>query len=106
MIGLFSGISGQGHWQTWLLFVNGGSFGVKDPQFGTDIGWYVFDYPFWRYLLGIGFATMTLSLIGTIAMHYVFGGVRLQGRGERITTAARAQITTLLAVFILLNAIA
>jgi uncharacterized membrane protein (UPF0182 family) len=106
LIGLFSGISGQGHWQTWLLFVNGGSFGVKDPQFGTDIGWYVFDYPFWRYLLGIGFATMTLSLIGTIAMHYIFGGVRLQGRGERITTAARAQITTLLAVFILLKAIA
>jgi len=106
LIGLFSGISGQGHWQTWLLFVNGGSFHVKDPQFGTDIGWYIFDYPFWRYLLGIGFATMTLSLIGTIAMHYIFGGVRLQGRGERITTAARAQITTLLAVFILLKAIA
>ncbi len=106
LIGLFSGISGQGHWQTWLLFVNGGSFGVKDPQFGTDIGWYVFDYPFWRYLLGIGFATMTLSLIGTLAMHYIFGGVRLQGRGERITSAARAQITTLLAVFILLKAIA
>ena len=106
LIGLFSGISGQGHWQTWLLFVNGGSFGIKDPQFGTDIGWYVFDYPFWRYLLGIGFATMTLSLIGTVAMHYIFGGVRLQGRGERITTAARAQITTLLAVFILLKAIA
>ena len=106
LIGLFAGISGQGHWQTWLLFVNGGSFGVKDPQFGTDIGWYVFDYPFWRYLLGVGFTTMTLSLIGTLAMHYIFGGVRLQGRGERITTAARAQITTLVAVFILLKAIA
>jgi hypothetical protein len=106
LIGLFSGISGQGHWQTWLLFVNGGSFGIKDPQFGTDIGWYVFDYPFWRYLLGIGFAAMTLSLIGTLAMHYIFGGVRLQGRGDRITSAARAQITTLLAVFILLKAIA
>jgi uncharacterized protein len=105
LIGLFSGISGQGHWQTWLLFVNGGSFGIKDPQFGTDIGWYVFDYPFWRYLLGIGFAAMTLSLIGALAMHYIFGGVRLQGRGDRITSAARAQITTLLAVFILLKAI-
>jgi uncharacterized protein len=105
LIGLFSGISGQAHWQTWLLFANGGSFPTSDPQFGTNIGWYIFDYPFWRYLLGIGFAAITLSLIGTLAVHYIFGGIRLQGRGDRITTAARAQLTALLATFILLKAV-
>ena len=37
---------GAGHWQTWLLFLNGGPFGVKDPQFDMDVAFYVFDCPF------------------------------------------------------------
>ena len=96
----------QSHWQTWLLFRNGGSFGIKDPQFGIDIGWYVFDYPFWRYLLGVGFTAMFLALLGALAVHYLFGGVRLQGDGDRMTTAARAQLTALVAAFVLLKAVA
>ncbi|HEY7174374.1 MAG TPA: UPF0182 family protein, partial [Micromonosporaceae bacterium] len=35
VVAFFAGLSGQSHWQTWLLFVNGGSFGIKDPQFHT-----------------------------------------------------------------------
>jgi uncharacterized membrane protein (UPF0182 family) len=106
LIGLLAGASGQGHWQTWLLFRNGGSFGVKDQQFGKDIGWYIFDYPFWRYLVGIGFTSIFLALLGALAVHYLFGGVRLQGEGERMTTGARAQLTSLVAAFVLLKAVA
>ena len=71
-----------------------------------DISYYVFDYPFWRYLLGVGFTTMFLTLLGTLGVHYLFGGVRLQGEGDRITTAARAQLSAIVAVFILLKAFA
>ncbi len=106
LIGLFGGLSGQGRWQQWLLFHNAQPFGAKDPQFGVDIGFYVFRYPFWRYLVGVGFTTVVLSLIGALAVHYIFGGVRLQGTGERITTAARAQLTGLVAAFVLLKAVA
>jgi uncharacterized protein len=89
-----------------MLFRNGGSFGVQDPVYHIDVGFYVFDYPFWRYLLGFGFTAVVLSVVGSIAMHYIFGGVRLQGAGDRMTTAARAHLTTLVAVFVLLKAIA
>src|SRR5215475_8397536 len=51
LVGLFAGFSGSGHWQQWMLFRNGESFGIKDPQFGVDIGFYVFKFPFYRYLL-------------------------------------------------------
>ena len=27
----------------------------RDPQFGVDLGFYVFEYPFWRYMLGVAF---------------------------------------------------
>src|SRR5258705_6444043 len=31
LIGLFAGISGQGHWQQWLLFINGGVLRAQNP---------------------------------------------------------------------------
>jgi len=105
-IGLFAGLSGQGHWQQWLLFRNAVPFGVKDPQFKVDVGFYVFDYPFWRYLLDVGFTATALAVIGALAVHYVYGGVRLQGVGDRMTAAARAHLTALVALFVLLKAVA
>jgi uncharacterized membrane protein (UPF0182 family) len=106
LIGLFAGISGQGHWSQWLLFTNGGDFGVKDPEFGVDVGYYVFDYPFWRYLLDVGFTATALSVLGALALHYVYGGVRLQGVGDRMTAAARAHLTGLVALFVVFKAVA
>jgi uncharacterized membrane protein (UPF0182 family) len=106
LIGLFAGLSAQGRWQQWLLFANGGSFGAEDPQFKVDIGFYVFQYPFWRYLLGAAFTATVISVLGALAMHYLFGGVRLQGAGDRMTVAARAHLTSLVALFVVLKAIA
>ena len=106
VIGLFAGLSAQSRWGQWLLFRNGGSFGVKDPEFGVDVGFYVFQLPFWRYLLGVGFTAVVLSLLGALAVHYIFGGVRLQGVGDRMTNAARAHLSSLVAVFVLLKALA
>src|SRR5215216_5975348 len=106
LIGLFAGLSAQGRWTEWMLFRNAQSFGVKDPQFGVDVGFYVFQYPFWRYLLGAGLTAVVLSVIGALAVHYVYGGVRLTGAGDRITAGARAHLTALVAIFVLLKAVA
>ncbi|HEX6967339.1 MAG TPA: UPF0182 family protein [Micromonosporaceae bacterium] len=106
LVGLFAGMSAQARWGQWLLFRNAQEFGVVDPEFQTDVGFYVFRLPFLQYLLGLGFTAVVLSLIGALAVHYLFGGVRLQGAGDRITNAARIQLTSLVAVFVLLKAVA
>jgi uncharacterized membrane protein (UPF0182 family) len=106
IVGLFAGLSAQSRWNQWLLFRNGGDFGVKDPEFGIDVGFYVFQLPFWRYLLGVGFTAVVLAVVGALAMHYLFGGVRLQGVGDRMTNAARAHLSTLVALFVALKAVA
>ncbi len=49
---------------------------------------------------GVGFTAVVLSVLGALAVHYLFGGVRLQGVGDRMTNAARAHLTTLVAVFV------
>jgi uncharacterized protein len=106
VIGFFAGLSAQSRWKDWMLFQNGGDFGITDPEHNVDVGFYVFDYPLLRYVLGVGFTVIVLSVIGALAVHYIFGGVRLQGVGDRMTAAARAHLTTLVAVFVLLKAVA
>src|ERR671917_15730 len=104
VIGFFAGLSAQSRWKDWMLFQNAQPFGVRDPQFNVDVGFYIFEYPLWRYLLGVGFTAIVLSVIGALAVHYIFGGVRLQGVGDRMTSSARAHLTSLVAVFVLLKA--
>ncbi|MEV0727509.1 UPF0182 family protein [Polymorphospora sp. NPDC050346] len=106
VVGLFAGLSAQSRWSEWLLFRNSQEFGVTDPEFNADIGFYIFEFPFWRYLIGVGFTAVVLSVIGALAVHYIFGGVRLQGVGDRMTNGARAHLTSLVAVFVLLKAVA
>jgi uncharacterized membrane protein (UPF0182 family) len=106
LIGLISGLAAAGSWRTWLLFANRTSFGVKDPQFHLDISFFVFDYPFIRMVLSFLFAGVLLSLIAAAVVHYLYGGLRLQLRGQRATQGARAHLFVLIGVFVLLKAIA
>jgi uncharacterized membrane protein (UPF0182 family) len=106
VLGLFAGFTAQGSWQTWLTFRNATDFGQTDPQFGKDISFFVFDYPFYRLALGFAFAIVLLSLIGSVLTHYVFGGLRLQTPGQKLTGAARVQLSVLLGLFVALKAVA
>jgi uncharacterized membrane protein (UPF0182 family) len=106
VLGLFAGFTAQGSWQTWLTFRNGTHFGRTDPQFGKDISFFVFDYPFYRLVLGFGFAIVLLALIGSLLTHYVFGGLRLQTPGQKLTGAARVQLSVLLGIFLALKSVA
>lgn len=106
VLGLFAGFTAQGSWETWLQFRNATDFGTVDPQFGLDNSFFVFDYPFYRLALGFGFAIVILSLIGSLLTHYVFGGLRLQTPGQKLSGAARVQLSVLLGVFVALKAVA
>ncbi|MEV0843114.1 UPF0182 family protein [Actinocatenispora sera] len=104
--GLITGLSARGEWAQWLLFRNAQRFGTGDPQFGTDIGFYVFKYPFYRYLIGVGFTLVFLALVAVLLTYWLYGGVRLSGRGDRITNAARLHLSILVALFVVLKAVA
>jgi uncharacterized protein len=106
LLGLFAGITAQGQWRTWLLFWHKTAFGIVDQQFHKDISFFAFSYPFYRFLLGFGFAAVVFSLLGAVAVHYLFGGLRIQTPGEKVTPAARVHVSVLLGAFVVLKAIA
>ncbi|MFI1395113.1 UPF0182 family protein [Streptomyces sp. NPDC020681] len=106
LVGLIAGASATGQWRTWLMWVNGVSFGQKDPQFGMDVSFYAFDLPWYRFLLGFGFAAAVLSLIAAALTHYLYGGLRITSPGARATAAATGHLSVLLGVFVSLKAVA
>jgi uncharacterized protein len=106
VIGLLAGIIGQTYWVRIQLFLHGADFGIDDPQFGKDLGFYAFDLPFYRLVLSYLFVALFLALVANLVAHYVFGGIRLSGRTGAITRAARVQLISLVGALVLLKAVA
>ncbi|MFI1969293.1 hypothetical protein BLA24_25020 [Streptomyces cinnamoneus] len=106
LVGLVAGASAAGQWRTWLQWVNGVSFGQRDPQFHKDISFYTFDLPWYRFLLSFGFAAAVLSLIAAALVHYLYGGLRLTSPSGRATAAATGHLSVLLGLFVTLKAVA
>ena len=106
IVGVIAGLAAQGDWQTTQLFLNSTDFGVTDPEFGSDVAFYAFQLPFYRWILSWLFITIAVCFIAALIMHYLFGGIRLAGRSGQVSTAARAQLAILAGSFVLLKAFA
>ncbi len=104
LFGLFAGSGATSQWRSWLLYRNGVTFGETDPLFGKDLGFYVFDLPFLRFVFTWTFSTLLVLTIVTAAAHYFMGGIRLDQRGARATPQVKAHISVLLGLIVLLKA--
>ncbi len=105
-IGLLAGIVAQSYWVRVQLFLQGGEFGVSDPQFGKDLGFYAFDLPFYRLVVGYLLVTLFMAFVANVVAHYIFGGIRLSGRGGVLSRPARIQVVSLAGTLVLLKAVA
>ncbi|MEN0138011.1 MAG: UPF0182 family protein [Rhodococcus sp. (in: high G+C Gram-positive bacteria)] len=114
LLGLPFGLSAQAHWDTVLLFLRGGTFGTVDAEFGHDVGFYVFDLPFYRLVLTWLLVAVFMALVLSLCTHYLFGAIRLsfkdttarKGAVGALTRPARIQLAVLAGTFIALKAVA
>ncbi|MCV7210990.1 UPF0182 family protein [Mycolicibacterium canariasense] len=106
LIGLAAGAFAWNSWTTVQLFMHGGDFGVTDPQFGRDLGFYAFDLPFYRWVLSFLFFGVFLAFLANLVGHYLFGGIRLSGRTGVLSRAARIQLVALAGTLVLFKAAA
>ena len=102
--GSLLGLGAASWWQDWLLIRHGGSFGLVDPIFGQDLELYVFNVPFLRDIAGWAFQLVLVLALVVVAVHYLNGGIRIQGPGAHTSSGAKAHISILLAVLALLKA--
>jgi len=105
-IGLLAGIIAQSYWVRVQLFLHGGDFGIDDPQFGKDLGFYAFGLPLYLLVLSFIFVAVFLAFVANLLAHYVFGGIRLSGRTGALSRSARIQLVSLVGTLVLLKAVA
>ena len=89
MLGVFGGAAASSQWAEVLLFLNRVPFGRTDPQFGMDLSFFVFTLPVLRFITSFLMATTVLAAIGSVATHYLYGGIRIAAQGAG--TASRAE---------------
>ncbi|MET8523520.1 UPF0182 family protein [Nocardioides sp. NBC_00163] len=101
--GIFAGFSGAGQWRTYLMWRHGHDFDKTDEFFGKDIGFYVFDLPWWHYLVNFALTGLILGTIGAMIVHYVYGGIRLTAQRDRFTRSAQIQLSAMLGMILLVK---
>jgi uncharacterized membrane protein (UPF0182 family) len=101
VVGAFAGASGVGHWKTFLLWRNAPDVAQTDVYFDKGIGFYLFDLPWWHFVVDFVMATLVIALIAAVVTHYLYGGIRLQVQHDRLSGSAQAQISVLLGLFVL-----
>jgi len=87
-------------WDTYLRFRYGGSFGVSDPLFGVDVGFYVFHLPFY-VLLQSSLTLLTIFTLGIVLSIYVFLGLQRARGSGRIAIGGNAMSHLSVLLFIL-----
>lgn len=105
VLGFFGGIASSARWPVALQWLNSTPFGRTDAQFGLDIGFYVFQLPFFQGAVGFASAVVLLSGVAALATTYLYGGLRVTGREVRISRTARIQLAVTAAVYLLLQGV-
>ena len=105
LLGIFAGTSGSGAWRTYMLWRHAVPFHRKDAYFHKDIGFFVFQLPWYHYVIDFAMAVTVVCLLAAAVVHYLYGGIRLQTPGDRLSGAAQAQLSVLLGVFVLAKSV-
>ena len=96
LFALTSGAAIGAQWQTFLLFLNGEGVGIVDPLFSRDLGFWLFEYPFWALIQTWMFTSLILTILLVGGAHYVLGAIRPESP-EKVTPEARTHLTVLVA---------
>ena len=81
-------------WMRIALWTGRNAFGVADPLFHRDVGFFVFSLPLYQRLLGWLLATLAMAAAGTIAAYAAAGGIR-RGSSLVVVPGARAHLLLL-----------
>ncbi len=79
-LGFLLGIYASRGWELLLWYTNATPFGVADPVFNMDVGFYIFRLPFYEFLLGMGFLALVFLAVLTAVVYLYGAGVLLRER--------------------------
>ncbi len=97
-VAVIFGATLAGHWETMMLWREGRSFGVDDPEFGRDIGFYIFTLPALEVLKNWLLSALIIVLVCTGAVYAL--GIRHDSAGAKVPAAAKPHLSVLVAAIL------
>src|SRR5207244_11676390 len=104
-VALLFGVGAAGGWLGVLQFLHRTPFGVTDPVFGRDVGYYVFTVPVIAGALGLITALTTFALVAVIGLYVLRPDVVVFRRRVTVEPSARLHLALLIALLFLLAAL-
>jgi uncharacterized protein len=91
-------------WRQILLWLHRSDFGVTDPLFHKDVGFFVFSLPLYQRVAEWLLLTTAVALAAAFAAHAATGGIRTRPSPVSATRAAQAHVCGLGALLMVLVA--
>jgi uncharacterized protein len=104
VLGLFAAPQAASHWESFLLLLNPTSFGLEDPLYNRDLGFFVFQLPALRTLYNWLMTALALSLVVTAVIYVLYRGLQYSPRGIFLAPRARIHLLTLIAALLVVKA--
>ena len=74
------GLVAAGNWAIILRFFQPSSFGLSDPQFGKDMGFYIFRFPLWQLIESWLLGLFCCALLSCLLFYLLSGNSLSEGR--------------------------
>ena len=104
VLGLFAAPQAASHWESFLLLLNPTSFGLEDPLYNRDLGFFVFQLPALRTLYNWLMTALALSLALTAVSYVLYRGLQYSPRGIFLAPRARFHLLILIAALLAVKA--
>ena len=101
LLGIFVAVGEASNWDIYLKAIYGTKFGITEPAFGMDAGFYVFTLPLLTDLRDLALLLIFLSTAIAAGVYWARGALDFREAPPRISAAAVSQFSVLLGLFFL-----
>jgi len=97
----FMAMTASNSWMTFLQYLHNSPFGIADPIFSKDVGFYVFRLPLYEFLLQWSLVALFFTLLAVGLSYHLDQAVRVEGNRLFINSKAKAHLMILAGFFVL-----
>ena len=98
-LALSTAFNGASQWESALLFFNAVPFGITDPLFQKDVGFYIFQLPLLKYIYGWLKLALLFTIIATGAIYFARRAfLFILPRTWHVAPVARTHLSVLVAI--------
>ncbi|MHB0912000.1 MAG: UPF0182 family membrane protein [Armatimonadota bacterium] len=104
VVSVLVALEAQSNWFSLQMFTHPTAFGEADPVFHRDIGFYIFQFGFLKYIYGWLFFTLVVTFIASAAVHYLDRAIDVLAGRPTFAPHVKAHLSFILAALLFVKA--